>query len=102
MTATLPDVEVLDALDFHDPVGCGHSQHGNDPNWHDHGPATHYVRASHACPARPGEPPVSVYPACAAWVAMVEALQTRRWKCRRCGQAADGRDVLRVVCQIGG
>jgi hypothetical protein len=108
MTVSLPDVDslnatdILDALDFHDPVGCGHSQHGAGDGGHDTGPATHYVRANHACAARPNEPVVSVYPACAAWVAVVDAVQTRRWKCKRCGHVADGRDVLSVVCQIGG
>jgi hypothetical protein len=108
MTVALPDVDgltatdILDALDFHEPVGCGHSQHAIDREWHDDGPATHYVRVRHACAARPGLPPVSVYPACAMWVYLVEAVQTRRWLCRHCRQVYDGRDVFTVVCQIGG
>jgi hypothetical protein len=108
MTVALPDVDgltatdILDALDFHDPVGCGHSQHGKDPEWHDGGPATHYVRANHACPAQPGRRTPSVYPACAAWVVFVEAVRGGRWLCRHCRQISDGRDVFSVVCQIGG
>ncbi len=100
MTTTLPDVDVLEALDFHEVLGCAHSQHGHDHAWHDDGPATHYVRTDHACTGRPGQPRVNVYPACAAWVAFVEAIQTQRWMCVRCGHVADGRDVFSLVCPI--
>lgn len=102
MTIALPESDILESLDFREVVGCAHSQHGIDHAWHDEGPATHYVKADHLCPGRPGLPRVSVYPACAGWVSFVVAVQSQSWYCRRCGAVEDGSDVFSLVCPVGG
>lgn len=106
MTVACPDVdcqqdiEVLDLLDFHEPVGCAHSAHGRDRDWHDDGPATHYVKAYHKCAARPELQPPFVYPACASFVEFVGWISGRIWQCKRCGVRAVGGDTFSVLCPV--
>jgi hypothetical protein len=79
-----------------DEIGCEHSAHDTQPQFHSDGPATHYIHIKHEC----GND--VVYAACARWVDIVRnrALTYRCAKCRvRLGREHDPK-ILGPVANV--
>lgn len=99
MTATITETDPLEALDYHEPVDCGHSEHDEDKYCHN-GPATHYAQIIHQCPADPAQG--YVYPCCQPYTDYVQAMQGEPWMCPHCRECHDGADMVRIIATIEG
>lgn len=79
------------------PQRCGHSAHnrGMSQN-HGKGPATHYALAIHIC----GDGPPTLYPACAEWVAYVQAKHDDNWICQTCAVMDVGHNMCVIIGPI--